>query len=691
MPKVKTTQPAETKEKGQRSLQLAPYLQRYIPYWAQPEWLEADLWRKVIANQPIAVICRETLLSYINSLEWKIEARDSKQRDELKEEVKYHTRLFEENDGMDYIQLNEWVGKDLLDIPFGGGAELIRESEPDGKVRSIIPVDGGTCFPTLSKDYPVGQKLKQAPNNPVYFPSFAFDRIFMSPRTEISRAGWGMPPAEKIYLSIELLNRGDRYYANLLLDTPPVGILDFMDFAKEDVEEWTKAWKELLTGIDPYKVPILSGHEKAVSFISFSRSPTELMFDKATMKYAALCAAGYGMSLSDIGFQSVSSGGETLAGSIRDERKTKRTGFSTVKKKFELFRNRMLPDSLVFRFIDQDDETSVAMGRARLADSTAAAQYVDKRIFSPSEMRLQAIADGLITVSVPEEIPPDSEFPQPQLPTGGSAERPSMLGRPVAATAGGQGEVRQSLFEKELDRIVNIEDVRLKRLIRASIIPIAVEISALNENNILEDDNLQTWNEWHDEVLWGDLKRDIPELTLSVINDAMYEIDRVMAGDEWWVMCAESKEIAKDLHTDFDNLRISKLRSIAEEQYELGIINAIPTEFPKSISLSKKFNSRVNAKLTDIWDTLPVRIKKAVISGTRKYLSAMSLIGSIDFEHLQISTVNVTCVRNELVRVRDEMVTEFAETISSIINNILGEIKWQEDDQNQNQKQEKLE
>lgn len=683
MPKTKTTQPNISREKGQKSLSLPAYLNRYLPYWSQPEWLEADRWRYVVANQPIAVICRDTLISYVNSLDWKIEPRDSTQRDELKEDIKYYTRLFtcDEDGEYDYVQVNEFVGKDLLDIPFGGMAELIRESEPTGKVIKILPVDGGTLFPTNNKEYPVGQRLKEYPLNTVYFPKYSISRIFMSPRTEIRHQGWGMPPPERIYLSIALLCRGDKYFADLLLDTPPAGILDLLDMSEEDAREWLKSWKELLGGVDPYKIPVLYQHTKEAKFVTFTRSPTELQFDKAVMQYAAICASGYGLSLSDIGFQAVTSGGETLAGSIRQERRVKKSGQAVVKRKFKLFRDKMLPPDLEFIFIDKDDEQSVAMGRARLSDATAAAQYIQQKIFTPGEMRLQALQDGLITVSVPEKIPSDSEFPDSTL--GNPPERPSMLGRPVAVTAGGQGEVRQSLFEKELDRIINVEDIRLKRLIRAAVAPISVELSALNNFNILEDDNLKSWNDWHDEMLWGNSLADMPELTLATINNAMSDIDRVMTGDEWWTLCAESKEIANDLHTEFDNLRISKLRNIAEMQYELGKINELPKEFAADASLSRRFKTRAAKAVTDIFDTLPNRIKKAVISGTRKYLSLQSLHSTMDLENFIISNENVAYVRNELMIVRNTMIEEFADTISSIINNILGEIKCLEDDQNQ--------
>ena len=122
------------------------------------------------------------------------------------------------------------------------------------------------------------------------------------------------------------------------------------------------------------------------------------------MKYAGICAAGYGMTLSDIGFSPTSSGGETLAGGIRQERNTRKTGLAVLKKKNTAFFNRMLPEYLKFTLIDLDDELSVALGRARLANATAWQIYIDKGIFTPNEARAQTVADGLITTSIPEKV-----------------------------------------------------------------------------------------------------------------------------------------------------------------------------------------------------------------------------------------------------------------------------------------------
>lgn len=457
MPRTKKTVPTIDHEKFQRSLELPDmWFSRVLPQWRQPDWLHANSWRQVVANQPFAMICRETIMANILNLDWKIDARDSNKRDELKDEQKYYEKLLAYDGTYDWMTRLEWLLQDYLDIPFGAGMEIGREGDnPEGKVAWMIPLDGGTLFPYPNKDWPVGQSLHQNVDDVVFFPYYAINRLYMTPRTGITREGWGCAPPEKIYLSLELLNRGDRYYANLLLDTPEVGILDLGNISEESAQNWVKSWKTMLTGIDPFKVPVLYEHDTPANFISFTKSPTELMFDKATMKYASICCAGYGMSLSDIGIQAVSSGGETLAGSIRQERKTKRTGFGRAKRAVELFYDRIINPELKFKFIDMDDEVSVALGRARLATATAMGLWIDKRVITPQEARLQMIADGLVDISVPEKID-EKAFDILPVPTAGgfggdtSNKRPGMLGKPVPASSGGHGEVKNMVLEEAL-------------------------------------------------------------------------------------------------------------------------------------------------------------------------------------------------------------------------------------------------
>jgi len=450
MPKYKRTSPKPSREKGQRQISAQDsFFSRYVPSWLRPNWLVADAWRNFVLTQPVAQNCKDTLIASVSSLDWKIEPKDSKQRDELKSEIDYYTDLLDHGSNSNFTNLIELIGEDYLDLPFGAGVEIIRSPDTwDGRTVFLEPIDGGTLFPTLNAEWPVGQQLKTDVMNTIYFPYYAIGRVLMSPRSRIDRKGWGMPPPEKIYLAMELLNRGDKYYASLLLDTPQAGLLDLMDMDKESATEWIKAFQELMLGIDPFKIPVLYEHESDVKFIPFGQAPNAISFGAITLKYAALTCAGYNVSLSDIGLGLSGNGGETLAGSIRQERKTKRTGFARIKRKLNYFFNQALPMELSFTWIDPDEELGVALGRSRLASITALNLAVEKHIITPKEARLQLQADGLMSISMAEEID-ESEFEG--LMNAQTAQRPGMLGNAVPVSGGGQGEVKKSIFDQEID------------------------------------------------------------------------------------------------------------------------------------------------------------------------------------------------------------------------------------------------
>lgn len=454
MPRIKKTAPLPSRQTGQRS-QEPLYFNRILPQWRNPEWLEGETWRAVVAQQPVAVDCRDTLIANIVNLDWNIEAKDPDTTDELRDEIDYYTKFLTDNGEIDYITHLEWILKDYLDLPFGGAAEIGRENnDPEGRIRWIEPLDGATLFPTLNYDYPVGQRVSGY--DPAYFPWYGVNRIYMSPSTRFSRKGWGVAPPEKVYLAIQLLNRGDVYYANLLLDTPQVGILDLGDMSKDSAEKWIEGWQSLLKGIDPFKIPVLYEHTKAAEFISFTRPPAELMFDKATAKYVTLTTAAYGMSPSDIGIGSVSSGGETLAGSIRQERKTRQTGRAVAKKKVNLYFNRLLPDNLNFKFIDMDDELTVAIGRGRLATATAMKIFLESKVIVPNEARKQLISDGLFTIPMKETIEGGDKPLEIEKPFGGTGA--GQLGKPIAPSQGGYGEIKSRAEEISNAKLLDMDE-----------------------------------------------------------------------------------------------------------------------------------------------------------------------------------------------------------------------------------------
>jgi hypothetical protein len=296
-----------------------------------------------------------------------------------------------------------------------------------------------------------------------------------------------MAPPELIYLVFELMKRGDLYYSKLLLDTPQIGILDLGDTTKETAQEWMKEAQDLFIGTDPMKIPVLYEHTTEVKWIPFQMKPNEMMFSEITSRYAGLICSGYGMSLSDIGMGGGSNGGETLSGTIRDERKSKRTIQAVLKKKFKSFYNRILPDTLEFAWIDFDDDQNVARGRARLANAQADEIFVRNHVYSPQELRAQGLVDGLITVSVPETLDEKNiEWPQ-----SGNTIRPGLIGEKVSAESGGRGEISgaQDLTARALTKVVVSKAYR----------PIQKLIAATKD---MSHEEIVGWKKRVDDALW---------------------------------------------------------------------------------------------------------------------------------------------------------------------------------------------
>jgi hypothetical protein len=452
--------PMPSKESGQKSIDVSDlFLTRFTPPWARPASLPAWTWRQWVLNQPVAIVCRETLIANLMALDWKITPIDSNYKQELNPTIKYYTRLFQHGGeypglGLDFAGLLEWVIGDVLDIPFGGAAEIGRKGgSPNGRVQWIRPLDGGTLYPTLNQDWPVVQYYPNVSSDIVTFRDWEISRAFLSPQSFILREGWGMAPPEKIYFALDMLTKGDKYYANLLLDIPTAGVLDLGDMEKSSAEEWITAFRTFVNdNTTSFKIPVLYEHNNPVSFIPFGKVPNDIMFNQITSKYAALVAAAYGMSLSDIGLQTTSASGETLAGSIRQERRTRRSGLARIKSKSKAFFDQILPSSLEFIWIDYDEEVNVALGRARLASSQALKTWQDGGNLSPQEVRSQIIADGLVSISLPDELPPDAKPLMPAVPFGnkvGGNTEPEMIGNPVPPSAGGEGDVKSFVVKSK--------------------------------------------------------------------------------------------------------------------------------------------------------------------------------------------------------------------------------------------------
>lgn len=578
-----------TKHPGQISAaggELSNYLIRQMPIWNNPNWLHADVWRAFVQKQPIAVLCRDAITTYLLSLDWSIVSRESDKRDEYKEDIKYYTRLLERGNAyysdVDFASHVEWVVKDLNDLPMGAASEIGREyNAPSGKVVWIRPLDAGTLAPTLDVDYPVVQHF---PNyQPVVFPKEFISRIYLSPRTEIRREGWGMAPPEKIYLAMEMLNRGDVYYSQLLLNTPEAGILDLMDMDKEAATEWVKSFRDLLYGINPLKIPVLYEHTSKAEWIPFGKLPSEILYDSVTARYITIVTAGYGLSPSDIGFASSSNGGETLAGTIRQERRSAKSGKALAKKKLKVYFDKILPDHLEFKWIDFDDERNVAMSRARMATANAMKTLTDMQAFSPDEVRSQIIADGLFTISLPETIDRASiEWPANTLRYVGN-KGSNQIGDAKAPSSGGQGEtIPQQVISRHRAKI----EVSISKAVYASNQPLGSIIKSIRDGN----NDLKDWENKFDDSVVGRSQADL--VTESVISDA-YNVILDSLDREPWVDTVSSDIaglISNSLHGSLQSRMTEQYQKRAEEEFISGERNDITltdTELQELASVSK--------------------------------------------------------------------------------------------------------
>lgn len=633
------------------------YFVRTIPLWNPPAWQEAAYWRLFVEKQSIAAICRDSIANYLNSLDWAIVARDSEKRDELKPRIKHYVKLFERGNAyywdLDFSSQVEWFVKDLFTLPFGTASEIGRlDDSPTGKVVWIRPLDGGTLAPTLNFEYPIVQSAPGTDIFPIYLPRDFVSRVYLSPRTELQREGWGYAPPERILRAIEMLSTGDNYYWQLLLNTPEAGVLDLGDMEKSSALEWVASLSDLLGGISPLKIPVLYEHTTQTKFIPFGKPPSEIMYDTVTMKYAAILAAGYGLTLSDIGFPSSSNGGDTLAGTIRMERVGKASGKAIAKKKFEAYANRILDPNLKWQWIDYDDERNVSKGRARLASAQASDIWVRNRIFTPGEIRQQNLADGLISIDIPEQVDVNSpEFP-PIVNAFGGGSRGKSLGNPTNPSQGGQGE---TIPQQIVQRNAVQAEVGISKAIYTSNDILRSLISTVKSN--LAPEEVEIWEEYVDSYLIGKSDIDEPKLK-DVLDDICSKAKSVISSQPW--LESITKEITEIVLFNQKNIEAGKAYLKQESQAEEDFISGKSDELEQSVVLKDEID--LSAYKEDlhgvISENLTTLIAKCGVLLAKSYI----LSGKLE--------VDATEIKSENIKASREISKEVLRNFSTIVNRV---------------------
>lgn len=635
---------------------MVSFFLRGAPLWNPPAWQQAAYWREFVERQSIAAICRDSIANYINSLDWMIVARDSNKKDELKAQIKHYTKLFERGNAywwdIDFSSQVEWFVKDLFTLPFGTASEIGRlDDEPNGRVVWIRPLDAGTLAPTLNFEFPVVQSAPSTRIVPIYLGKEFVSRVYLSPRTEIQREGWGYAPPERIARAISMMTTGDDYYTKLLLDTPEAGLLDLGDMDKTSAQEWMRGMEDLFYGIGALKIPILYEHEKPAQWIPFGRPPSEIMYDSVTTRYAAILAAGYGLTLSDIGFPSSSSGGDTLAGTIRMERVGKASGKAIAKKKYEAYANRILPYSLKFMFIDYDDERNVSKGRARLASAQAAQINIANRTFLPSEMRRQQIADGLVSIDLPEDIDEnDQEFlaVEKSKLMGKTGNQTKELGAKTSPSNGGQGEI---IPQQILQRNMTAMEVGISKATYSANEILATLTATVRKN--LSQDEIPVWEEYVDSYLIG--KSDMDEVDLkSVLDNICLRSKDSMRGQEW----------AKDISMSITDSVIGKQVTLEIGKAMMNMSQKAEEDFISGKSDTALVEQQPMISLLDYRENLHGVIFDSLIETMAKYIVLVSkshlLSGKLE--------VDPTEFKDNNIRVSREISKEILQNLSAILH-----------------------
>lgn len=439
-------------------------LYRHLPQWILPAWVDASFWRHSVRNQPLAIIARDKLITYAQALPFTITATDPKEDDKLEKDIAYYQDFVLR----EFDEILDLLWQDALDLPVGGNMEVVRwpgghnpkvelngqeftTTRPwdRGHVYKIVNVDGATLRPIYDNKYHMVQVVQGDINKHIFFTEDEMVRLVLTPRPEWQLKGYGMPPPQRIYLALNMLYRSDVYYANLLLDTPEAGILDLGDMKKSVAKEWVESYQDLMSGIDPMKIAVLYEHHSPVKWIPYTRPPAEMALSEQTLKYARIAAAGYWLSVTDLG---LTDGQRTLAGAIREQKEARLTGHGIVKEKTaNLFNKRgLLPPWLKFSWVEKDDESMAAIGRARLTNAQAFKVYIEAGVMTEEEAQAQSVRDGLITVEL--EKPKEKEAP-PQLQpphSAGALPAPGQEGEEEAAqrqadkvppSDGGRGDV----------------------------------------------------------------------------------------------------------------------------------------------------------------------------------------------------------------------------------------------------------
>jgi len=386
-----------------------PYLNYQLTGYSQRA--TAAAWRRVLYSSPTVWACVKSLNDQLVALPHHITTKDKSQRSIHEGLIDYYEEeVIAKFNGENFDTGTMRTNRDVLTIPMGGNCEVVRKiSGPwQGEVDRVENLDGGTLAPTGDYWYPIIQRDPDDFDKYVLFGKDDIQRILLNPRPEFGLLSeMQQAPLEMCYLAIDAISKGDFYYLNQLTETPSAGILDLKDMAKKEAIEWAKSWRELLTGNDALKIPILYDHEEDAKWIPFGPPPESAMVNDGLDRYTKLIHACFGMYTQDTGLteRDASPGGQ--GGATLDRKSWHK--FNALVAVWENFWNAVLPNILVFKFEEVNIEETERIARAAVAEANALGIYARMGALGLTEVRRELQESGFLSIYIDtEKLPEDT-------------------------------------------------------------------------------------------------------------------------------------------------------------------------------------------------------------------------------------------------------------------------------------------
>lgn len=375
------------------------------------QYLSAAPWRRVLYSSPTVWACVKAHGDQLAALPWSITTKDKSEQHIKKSKIDYYTeevvgKFNNENYDVGVLRCN----RDILTIPQGGNCEVVYRTSGNwaGEVDRVENIDGGTLTATGNKWWPLIQRDPNDSRRYVVFYRDDVRRILLNPRPEYDLTGYQQSPLEMCYLAIDAIAKGDFYYLNFLTETPSAGILDLKDFTKAEAIVWSKSWKEMLSGNDALKIPILYEHEEDIKWIPFGQPPEAIMLAESLARYTKIIHANFGLYTQDTGLS------EPPATGGREANLERRSWhrFNAVVASWENFWNSIISNDLVFKYEEINIEETERLARAKVANANALGIYLRSGILGITEARREISETGAIETYInTEEIPQDTIMP----------------------------------------------------------------------------------------------------------------------------------------------------------------------------------------------------------------------------------------------------------------------------------------